>query len=138
MFHVYGLLKRSPKEQTVAHDWSSWCMGAIDGLGNLDKSCFPLPCNAMFCACSSFGQHTMLGINVLHSSRYVGGNVKQVHPIGYHYQLLLRESYSLRHLRQCLLQPVHQTDLSFRWKHVAHLQDVPGKRASVVVVVSNK
>ena len=29
MFHVYGMPKRSPKEQTIAHDWSSWCMGPM-------------------------------------------------------------------------------------------------------------
>ena len=26
MCHVYGMPKRSPKEQTIAHDWSTWCL----------------------------------------------------------------------------------------------------------------
>ena len=29
MFHVYGMSKQSPKEQTIAHDWSSWCIGPL-------------------------------------------------------------------------------------------------------------
>ena len=27
LFHVYSILKRSSKEQIIAYDWSSWCMG---------------------------------------------------------------------------------------------------------------
>ena len=27
MFHVRSMPKRSPKEQTIGHDWSSWCTG---------------------------------------------------------------------------------------------------------------
>ena len=29
MFHVYSMPNRSPKEQTIAYGWSSWCMGSL-------------------------------------------------------------------------------------------------------------